>query len=76
MIDFELTEEQRQVRELCRQFADAELRPNARKWDVDHQFPAEAVKKLGLNRGRSPLRRDLFQPPVIPRGDSRQMTLL
>ena len=45
-MNIQLTEEQRQVRELCRQFADAELRPNARKWDLDHQFPAEAVKKL------------------------------
>ena len=46
-MNIQLTEEQRQVRELCRQFADAELRPNARKWDHDHVFPAEAVKKLG-----------------------------
>jgi len=45
-MNIQLTEEQRQVRELCRQFADSELRPNARKWDLDHQFPAEAVKKL------------------------------
>ena len=45
-MDIQLTEEQRQVRELCRQFADSELRPNARKWDLDHQFPADAVKKL------------------------------
>ena len=42
----ELTEEQRQVRDLCREFADRELKPNARKWDEHHQFPAEAVKKL------------------------------
>jgi butyryl-CoA dehydrogenase len=46
-MNIQLTEEQRQVRELCRQFADSELRPNARKWDVDHEFPADAVKKLG-----------------------------
>ncbi len=46
-MNIQLTEEQRQVRDLCRQFADAELKPNARKWDHDHQFPAEAVKKLG-----------------------------
>ncbi len=46
-MDIQLSEEQRQVRELCRQFADAELRPNARKWDLDHVFPADAVKKLG-----------------------------
>jgi butyryl-CoA dehydrogenase len=45
-MNIQLTEEQRQVRDLCRQFADAELRPNARKWDLDHQYPTEAVKKL------------------------------
>src|SRR5512136_1048075 len=42
----DLTEEQRQVRDLCREFAEKELRPNARKWDEHHHFPAEAVKKL------------------------------
>ncbi len=46
-MQLELTEEQRQVRQLCRDFADAELRPNARRWDAEHTFPAEAVKKLG-----------------------------
>ncbi|HET8732414.1 MAG TPA: acyl-CoA dehydrogenase [Anaeromyxobacteraceae bacterium] len=46
-MDIQLSEEQRQVRDLCRQFADQELRPNARKWDLDHVFPADAVKKLG-----------------------------
>jgi butyryl-CoA dehydrogenase len=45
-MNIQLTEEQRQVRDLCRQFADSELRPNARKWDLEHQFPADAVKKL------------------------------
>jgi butyryl-CoA dehydrogenase len=44
---FDLTEEQRQVRDLCRSFAEEELRPNARKWDEEHHFPREAVKKLG-----------------------------
>ncbi|HSN14923.1 MAG TPA: acyl-CoA dehydrogenase [Anaeromyxobacteraceae bacterium] len=44
---FELTEEQRQVRELCRDFADRELKPNARRWDAEHRFPAEAVRQLG-----------------------------
>jgi butyryl-CoA dehydrogenase len=46
-MDIELSEEQRQVRELCRSFADEELRPNARRWDAEHVFPREAVKKLG-----------------------------
>ena len=43
----ELSEEQRQVRDLCRKFADEELKPNARRWDEQHHFPAEAIAKLG-----------------------------
>jgi butyryl-CoA dehydrogenase len=46
-MDVQLTEEQRQVRDLCREFADGELRPNARRWDEHHEFPREAVRKLG-----------------------------
>ncbi|BDG06535.1 acyl-CoA dehydrogenase [Anaeromyxobacter oryzae] len=45
-MDVQLTEEQRQVRDLCRQFAESELRPNARRWDAEHHFPREAVAKL------------------------------
>jgi butyryl-CoA dehydrogenase len=45
-MDIELTEEQRQVRDLCREFAAAELTPNARRWDEKHEFPREAVRKL------------------------------
>jgi butyryl-CoA dehydrogenase len=46
-MNIDLTEEQRQVRELCREFAEQELKPNARRWDAEHQFPREAVAKLG-----------------------------
>ncbi len=46
-MDVELTEEQRQVQDLCRSFAEEELKPNARRWDAEHQFPAGAVRKLG-----------------------------
>ncbi|HZZ84485.1 MAG TPA: acyl-CoA dehydrogenase family protein [Anaeromyxobacteraceae bacterium] len=46
-MQIDLTEEQRQVQKLCRELADAELRPNARRWDAEHTFPREAVKKLG-----------------------------
>src|SRR5512136_2352292 len=45
-MDIQLTEEQRQVRDLCREFAAKELKPNARRWDAEHEFPAAAVKKL------------------------------
>jgi butyryl-CoA dehydrogenase len=46
-MNFQLTEEQRQVRDMCRDFAAKELAPNARRWDEHHEFPAAAVKKLG-----------------------------
>jgi butyryl-CoA dehydrogenase len=46
-MQIQLTDEQRQVRDLCREFAAQELTPNARRWDADHHFPREAVQKLG-----------------------------
>jgi butyryl-CoA dehydrogenase len=45
-MDIQLTDEQRQVRDLCREFAEKELRPNARRWDAEHQFPRDAVRQL------------------------------
>src|SRR6266550_1785141 len=50
-MEIELSEEQRLLRDTCREFADRELRPNARRWDREHKFPKEAVQKafeLGL----------------------------
>src|SRR3954451_10828149 len=45
-MDFELTEMQREIQKLTREFAARELTPNARKWDETHAWPEEAVKKL------------------------------
>jgi len=45
-MDFELTDLQRETQRLTREFAARELLPNARKWDEEHRFPAEAVRKL------------------------------
>ncbi len=45
-MDFELTDLQRETQRLAREFAARELLPNARKWDEEHRFPAEVVKKL------------------------------
>jgi butyryl-CoA dehydrogenase len=45
-MNIDLTEEQRQVRDLCREFAGQELMPNARRWDEEHHFPRDAVGKL------------------------------
>jgi butyryl-CoA dehydrogenase len=46
-MNIQLTDEQRQVQDLCREFAAKELTPNARRWDAEHTFPREAVNKLG-----------------------------
>jgi butyryl-CoA dehydrogenase len=35
------------LRDMCRAFADAELAPNAGKWDQAHEFPVDAVKQMG-----------------------------
>ena len=43
----ELTDEQREVRELARRFADAEIAPRASEWDREHRFPAEVFGRLG-----------------------------
>jgi butyryl-CoA dehydrogenase len=45
-MNFELTDVQREIQRMCREFAARELTPNARKWDETHQWPADAVKKL------------------------------
>lgn len=31
----------------CRDFAEGELKPNAAKYDRDHLYPGEAIKKMG-----------------------------
>jgi butyryl-CoA dehydrogenase len=45
-MNFELTDVQREIQRMCRDFATRELIPNARKWDETHAWPTEAVKKL------------------------------
>jgi hypothetical protein len=42
----QLPEEHRMVYEMCRNFADSELSPNAGEWDKAHSFPRDAVTKL------------------------------
>ena len=47
MIDFELTDEQRLIRDTARDFADNEITPRARESDREGRFDTELVKKLG-----------------------------
>jgi alkylation response protein AidB-like acyl-CoA dehydrogenase len=46
-VDFELSVEQEQVREVARAFAEAELGNKIAPFDERHEFPHEIVKKLG-----------------------------
>jgi short-chain 2-methylacyl-CoA dehydrogenase len=46
-MQFDLTEEQQDIRRLVRDFADAEVRPVAEELDREKRFPYEIVAKLG-----------------------------
>jgi alkylation response protein AidB-like acyl-CoA dehydrogenase len=46
-VDFALTAEQREIQSLTREFAEAEIAPNAARWDRDHGFPRELLARLG-----------------------------
>jgi butyryl-CoA dehydrogenase len=46
MIDFELTDEQRLIRETARDFADGEIAPRARENDRNEHFDTELVQKI------------------------------
>jgi alkylation response protein AidB-like acyl-CoA dehydrogenase len=45
VMDFELSEEQRAIREVARQFAQDEMAPHARQWDEEHIFPVDCMRK-------------------------------
>lgn len=45
MSQFDLTDDQRQIQDLARQFTASEITPNAAEWDEKHIFPRETVKK-------------------------------
>ena len=46
-MDFSLTDEQREIQALAREFAQAEIEPNAAVWDREHHFPTELYPRLG-----------------------------
>jgi len=45
-MDFELSADQREIQSLAREFAEAEIEPNASDWDRAHGFPRELFGKL------------------------------
>ena len=46
-MDFELNEEQQQVKQSIREFAEAELRPHVMEWDESQKFPKEVFQEMG-----------------------------
>ena len=43
---FDLSDDQREIQSLAREFAQAEIEPNASEWDRAHGFPRELFGKL------------------------------
>ena len=46
-LDFEFTDEQKQLRKSVREFAEREILPHVMEWDEVSRFPLETVKELG-----------------------------
>ena len=46
-MDFQLNDEQQQLKKSVREFAEREIRPNVMKWDEACEFPLATVKELG-----------------------------
>ena len=45
--DFELTESQKMVRVMARDFARKEITPNVQQWEKDGHYPQDIVRKMG-----------------------------
>ena len=46
-MEFDLAAEQQEFVKTVRAFVDDAIRPNAERWDEEHQLPLEAVKQMG-----------------------------
>jgi alkylation response protein AidB-like acyl-CoA dehydrogenase len=46
-LDFQLNEEQQQLRKSVREFAEREIAPSVSKWDEASEFPLPTIKELG-----------------------------
>jgi hypothetical protein len=46
-LDFQLSDEQLQLKKTVREFAEREIAPNVMKWDEPGTFPLETIKELG-----------------------------
>jgi alkylation response protein AidB-like acyl-CoA dehydrogenase len=46
-LDFQLSEEQQQLKKSVREFAEREILPHVMEWDEKSQYPEEVIKELG-----------------------------
>jgi butyryl-CoA dehydrogenase len=46
-VNFDFSDEQRQLQSTIREFAQAEIAPRAAEWDRDNTFPIDVIRKLG-----------------------------
>ena len=46
-MDFRLSDEQQQIKEMVRDFAETEIKPHVMEWDEAQHFPLDVFKKLG-----------------------------
>ena len=46
-MDFRLTDEQKQIQQMVREFAESEIKPHVMKWDEEQHFPVETFKRAG-----------------------------
>src|SRR5437588_8522912 len=46
-MDFRLTDEQQQIRDMVREFAESEIKPHIAEWDEAQHFPVEVFRKAG-----------------------------
>ncbi len=49
-MNFELTEEQQQIKYSVREFAESEIKPNVMEWDETQHFPDELRHPGGIRR--------------------------
>jgi alkylation response protein AidB-like acyl-CoA dehydrogenase len=46
-MDFRLTDEQKQIKQMVREFCESEIKPNIMKWDEAQYFPMDVFRKAG-----------------------------
>ena len=63
-MNFSLTEEQRMIQEMCRRFAENEVKPVAARLDETHEHPADLCRKMGeLGLWVLPFLKNTVEPP-------------